>query len=436
MSRDDKWINTKLKYILKIKNGGTPKSSVDNYWTPEEIVWITPEDLSLGENEINTSKRKISEDGLNNSSANVVKSNSIVLSTKAQISNIKIVTTTYATNQGCKSIENNNNIDIRYFYYYFSIKKEYLNQLGRGTTFLELSNEALKNIEISVPPLKIQTYISNFLDQKTSEIDALIADKEKLITLLEEKRQAVITETVTKGLDPDVKMKDSGIAWIGEIPAHWEIKKVKYLFDSIGSGGTPKSDNLEYYNGEIPWINTGDLNDDYITENQSHITNKAVQDVKTLKLYPRGSLIVAMYGATIGKVGITNYQATTNQACCVLSEPNSVNEKFMYYWFISGRQDIIKRSLGGRQTNISQSIIKQLRIPIPDVNEQNNIVAHINDISSNVQLTIEKVKQQISKVQQYRESLIYEAVTGKIDLRDYGEELELLVAERGEPYGN
>src|SRR5699024_12369944 len=122
MSRDDKWINTKLKYILKIKNGGTRKSSVDNYWTPEEIVWITPEDLSLGENEINTSKRKISEDGINNSSENLVKSNSIVLSTRAPIGNIKIVTTPYATNQDCKSIENNNKIDIVYFYYYVSIK--------------------------------------------------------------------------------------------------------------------------------------------------------------------------------------------------------------------------------------------------------------------------------------------------------------------------
>src|SRR5699024_11546851 len=129
-------------------------------------------------------------------------------------------------------------------------------------------------------------------------------------------------------------------------------------------------------------------------------------------------------------------QEKNKQSCCLVIEHNSENEKFMYYCFISGRQYIINRSLGGGQPNISQSIIKQLRIPIPDVNEQNNIVAHINDISSNVQLTIEKVKQQISKVQQYRESLIYEAVTGKIDLRDYGEELELLVAERGEPYGN
>src|SRR5699024_2846064 len=126
MSRDDKWINTKLKYILKIKNGGTPKRSVDNYWTQEEIVWITPEDLSLGENEINTSKRTISEDGLNNSSANLVKSTTLVLSTRAPIANIKIVSPPRATNQGCNSLENHNNIDIRYFYYYFSIKKEYL----------------------------------------------------------------------------------------------------------------------------------------------------------------------------------------------------------------------------------------------------------------------------------------------------------------------
>lgn len=124
----DVWQRKKIKHLFKIKNGGTPKSSEPTYWEPQEVVWITPEDLSKGNSIINNSIRKISYEGLKNSSANLIRSGSIVMSTRAPIGNIKISDVEFTTNQGCKSLERNNKTDIRFFYYYFSINKEYLNQ--------------------------------------------------------------------------------------------------------------------------------------------------------------------------------------------------------------------------------------------------------------------------------------------------------------------
>src|SRR5699024_1868802 len=286
-----------------IKNGGTPKSSEPTYWEPQEVVWITPEDLSKGNSIINNSIRKISYEGLKNSSANLIRSGSIVMSTRAPIGNIKISDVEFSTNQGCKSLERNNKTDIRFFYYYFSINKEYLNQLGRGTTFLELSNEALKNIELRVPSLLEQQSISDFLDEKTSQIDALISDKERLIELLEEKRQAVITETVTKGLDPNVKMKDSGIEWIGEVPEHWNTTKIKYTTYVKGRIGWQGLRSDEFTDVGPHLVTGTDFQDGFINWSTCHrISEERYEEAPEIQL-KNNDLLVTKDG-TIGKVAI------------------------------------------------------------------------------------------------------------------------------------
>jgi type I restriction enzyme S subunit len=126
--------------------------------------------------------------------------------------------------------------------------------------------------------------------------------------------------------------KDSGIEWIGEIPSHWEVKKMNYCFGQIGSGTTPTSGNTEYYkNGEFNWLQTGDLNDNEIFETSKKITKKAINDYSTLRFYPVDSLVIAMYGATIGKTGLLKIESTTNQACCVLSNPLCLNHRYAFF---------------------------------------------------------------------------------------------------------
>ena len=265
-----------------------------------------------------------------------------------------------------------------------------------------------------------QDLIANFLDNKTSEIDSLIADKEELIKRLEEYKQSIITEAVTKGLNPDVKMKDSGIKWIGEIPEHWEVKKVSWLFGLISSGATPESSNLNYYSdGNIPWLNTGELNDGFIYETKKHITEIAVREYSALKIYPPNVLVMAMYGATIGKLAITKISLSANQACCVLSKQKGIDIEFMFYWLLAKRKQIISMSYGGGQPNISQTLISSLRVGVPEQSEQREIVKHIRYKTNEADRLIRYANKHIHLLKSYRQSLIYEAVTGKIDVREY-----------------
>lgn len=226
------WKVIKLKNIFKLINeSGTPKSDVKEYWSDSEVIWITPEDLSKEDKYLDNSKRKISKLGLESCSASFIKANSLILSTRAPIGNIKISTVPFTTNQGCKSLEVKKKLNINYYYYVLLIAKEHLNTLGQGTTFLELSNYNLKNVVVPYPKIEIQNKISFYLDTKCEDIDELIEYKKKQIKLLEQQRQSIITEAVTKGLNTNVKMKDSGVEWIGEIPEHWDVNKIKFKFD-------------------------------------------------------------------------------------------------------------------------------------------------------------------------------------------------------------
>ena len=222
-------------------------------------------------------------------------------------------------------------------------------------------------------------------------------------------------------MNPDAPMKDSGIEWMGEIPEGWEMEKVSHAFSTIGSGTTPLAGNPEYHNeGTTPWINTGDLNNGILKTCSKKITNIAFNDYSALKIYPIGSLIIAMYGATIGKVSILDFTACTNQACCVLSESKKWNVKYVFYWFIANKEHIVSMGYGGGQPNISQEIIKSLRIPLPERNEQYAIITYLDHKTTKIDQTITKIEKQIDLLKEYRTALISEVVTGKIDVRDGG----------------
>ena len=161
--------------------------------------------------------------------------------------------------------------------------------------------------------------------------------------------------------------KHSGVQWIGEIPSHWLVKKLPYVTDQMGSGTTPKSDNREYYeDGTIPWLVTGDLNDGELSTINNKITDRAIQDYSALRIFPEGSLSIAMYGATIGKLGLFLFPMTVNQANCVLVFTNNNIPKFWFYILLGHRQMIISFGTGGGQPNVSQDILRTLRFPCPD----------------------------------------------------------------------
>jgi type I restriction enzyme S subunit len=213
-------------------------------------------------------------------------------------------------------------------------------------------------------------------------------------------------------------MKDSGIGWLGEIPEHWESWKIAHAFENVGSGTTPQSGNPIYHeNGTINWLNTGDLNDAVLYSCKKQITKKAIEDYSSLKTYPKGSLVIAMYGATIGKTALLEFETTTNQACCVFGQSDVILVEFLQYWFKAKKEHIINLSIGGGQPNVSQQILKDIRLGCPDIEEQREILSYLDNKNDKFNTLSFKTEQEIELLKEYKTVLINEVVTGKIDIR-------------------
>ena len=234
------------------------------------------------------------------------------------------------------------------------------------------SNAYFDTAAVFPPPVEQRT-IAAFLDRETECIDALVAKNRLLIERLEEYRTALITRTVTRGLppeaaraaglDPSPRLKPSGVEWLGDVPEHWEVLQPSFGFGRIGSGTTPRSDAEEYYDGDTPWVTTSELRESTIFETAKSVTAAALDDHTALRVYPAGALVIAMYGATIGRLGILGVPAAVNQACCVFAQPTRLRTRFVYYWLAGFRGVLISHSAGGGQPNLSQEALRALRIP-------------------------------------------------------------------------
>jgi len=216
---------------------------------------------------------------------------------------------------------------------------------------------------------------------------------------------------MTKKWQPYPTYKDSGVEWLGAIPEHWENWKISHAFQKIGSGTTPSTNRYDYYDGDVPWINTSELRENIITDTSVKITNKALLDNSVLNLYSPGTLLIAMYGATIGRLGILGITACTNQACCALANPILLDTKFVFYWLWMRRNELIILSSGGGQPNINQEKIRSIKIPAPPLPEQQKIAEFLDQETSKIDKLITKKERLIELLKEKRTALISHAVT-------------------------
>lgn len=216
---------------------------------------------------------------------------------------------------------------------------------------------------------------------------------------------------ITKKWQPYPTYKDSGVEWLGAIPEHWENWKISHAFQKIGSGTTPSTNRYDYYDGDVPWINTSELRENIITDTSVKITNKALLDNSVLNLYSPGTLLIAMYGATIGRLGILGITACTNQACCALANPILLDTKFVFYWLWMRRNELIILSSGGGQPNINQEKIRSIKIPAPPLHEQQKIAQFLDQETSKIDKLITKKERLIELLKEKRTALISHAVT-------------------------
>ncbi|WP_077272869.1 restriction endonuclease subunit S [Acidithiobacillus caldus] len=312
----------------------------------------------------------------------------------------------------------------KYIIYRFN-SSDYWHELGliaSGATMQRIGRKELGNVRIAWPPLPEQQAIAAFLDTQTTRIDALIAEYEKLIALLKEKRQALISHAVTKGLNPDVPMKDSGVEWLGEVPEGWGLRKLAWSFGLIGSGTTPPTDKIEtwYSDCGTPWVTTGELRENVILETNKSVTDEALTAITALRKYPPGTLLVAMYGATIFRIGLLGIEATCNQACCALVNPCGIDVKFLFHWIIAFRDTLTTLlASGGGQPNINRETVANLKLFSPPLPEQQAIAAYLDNETAKMDALIQQAKQGIELLKERRTTLISDAVTGKIDVREY-----------------
>lgn len=211
--------------------------------------------------------------------------------------------------------------------------------------------------------------------------------------------------------------KDSGVEWLGEVPAHWESWKLSHAFESIGSGTTPPSTEAHWYEGgTIPWVTTGELRENVITETSKRVTEAALEKFTALRVHPAGSLVIAMYGATIGRLGVLGVAAATNQACCVIANPQALTVPFTYFWLQGFKQVIIDLfSSGGGQPNISQDVVSSLRIPAPSLSEQALITDFLDRETAKIDALVAEQEQLIALLKGKRQAVISHAVTKGLD---------------------
>jgi len=301
----------------------------------------------------------------------------------------------------------------KYLYYLlhsFDIKKGFY---GMGSGVRQgLNFSEVKELRIALPSQDEIEAVASYLDVKCAKIDEVILETKASIENYKLWRASIIFEAVTKGIDFDVKMKVSGIEWIGNIPANWNTRKIKHGF-SIFSGATPKSDNPEYWDGDIIWITPADYKteDMYVSEGRKNLTQLGYASCGAT-LVPAGSIIFSKR-APVGKVAINSKELCTNQGCLSCVPNETVSGEFFYYAMSAFTDQFELMGSGTTFKEISATSFANFVLPYPKIKEQHRIAKYLNDVCSHITSLITEKESLVCELEAYKQSLIHEVVTGK-----------------------
>ena len=396
------WRKVKLGEVCRrVTSGGTPKATVSSYYYPPTIPWLNTKEIDFCR--ITKTENYISEEGYEKSSAKWIDSDSVIIAmygnTAGKVAINKIPLT---TNQACCNLTINEDIaDYEFIYYQLCTLYDKMVSLKIGAAQLNLNAQLIKNLEIILPPLPVQRRIAEAL----SRYDALIENYQRQIKLLEEAAQRLYKEWFVDLRFPG----HQSTPIINNLPQAWQKKKLGEIVKTT-SGGTPSRGKPEYYTGDILWVKTKELNDSFILDTEEKISIEAINK-SSAKILPSGSVLLAMYGATIGKLGIASKKMACNQACCVfLFDDNDVFRWFLYNWLIINRSFLISQGKGAAQPNLSQDMIKNFETIIPDtplLEKYHRMVAPLYDRIMNNQA-------QIRNLSEARDRLLPKLMSAKI----------------------
>ena len=431
---NNNWKSYELGNIVSIYNGSTPSTTNEEFWNGD-IIWVTPKDLSdQNQKYISEGERKITRKAL--SKNKLLPKGTILLSSRAPIGLLSISLTELVTNQGFKNIVVDEKLlNNEFLYYNLKLRKNELNNFGTGTTFKELSKSTLEKFNINLPDLPTQKSIAKVL----SDLDAKIELNNKINRELEAMAKTLYDYWFVQFDFPNADgkpYKSSGGKMVynaelkREIPEGWAVKKLSQIAKT-GSGGTPLSTKREYYeNGNIPWINSGEVNEPWIVSTSNFITQKGL-DNSSAKLFKRGTILIAMYGATAGKVSLIDLEACTNQAICGINPTEEFYKSYIKFGLEDLYKYLINLSSGSARDNLSQDKIKELRFIIPN----DSLLMQFDKL---VQPTMNKILSNLKQNQQLtalRDWLLPMLMNGQVTVKEAEEQLSM-AAEPSVKYGN
>jgi type I restriction enzyme S subunit len=423
------WQVLPLKRVAKLITGITPPTEVrENYAEESGFPWVRPEDIDeSGKPTVAT--KFLSDEG--KSLIRRVGANSSLICCIGTIGKVGFVTEIVSTNQQITSAEFDGYG--RYYFFVIASARVELEVSATGNVLRILNGERLGAIKIPSPSINEQTAIAKFLDRETAKIDALISEQEKLITLLTEKRQATISQAVTKGLNPNAPMKDSGVEWLGAVPEHWECRTVAKVSTKITNGYVGPTRDILVEAG-VPYIQAthiknGCVNFDggyFVTQNWSHAHSKSILSNE--------DVLIVQTGAGTGDVGIvTESELGFNCHALIIVAPDMslIRGTFLGAVLQSsyGQQKLESIQTGAMHPHLNCGEVKFLEIPLPPLSEQIDIVGHINRVVRQFDnLTAEAIRG-IALLKERRSALISAAVTGKIDVRQAVQQEQIKIQE-------
>ncbi|MEJ2045131.1 MAG: restriction endonuclease subunit S [Reinekea sp.] len=403
------WNVVPLRYLAQVQAGNTPSKAISSYYSEADgFPWVKPDEL-IEFRDIFTTKEKLTSKGLIESRK--IRKGSILVCCIGTIGKIGVAGCDLSTNQQINSVTFFEKINLRFSkYLVFSSIPEH-EKLANGNVVKILNADTQKSIKLPIPSAYEQSLIANFLDQKTTQVDEAIAIKEQQIVLLKERKQIIIQKAVTQGLDPDVPMKDSGVDWIGKIPAHWEVIKLKHLFKEVTSRTKTGSETLFSLRMEIGLVPHNDVSD-------KHIPPESLVDYKIVEC---GQMVMNRMRAAIGIFGLATDYGLVSPDYAVFDVASDVVPDYYLTLFklpLMGTQfRLASKGMGTGSSGFMRLYTDEfgdIKVANPPKEEQEALVRFIAETNRATDLGVDHLQSQIEKLKEYKTTLINSAVTGKI----------------------
>jgi type I restriction enzyme, S subunit len=416
------WTVASLKWLCERYSGGTPDKTRPEYWEGGAIPWLNSGAVNDGR--IYEASAYITHDAFQNSSAKWIPAGALVMAlagqgkTKGTVAQLMFEAT---CNQSMAAVVPKHRIDARYLYWWLASNYQNIRNMAGGDLRDGLNLDLLGSIPCPLPPLEEQSAVAAFLDSETNKIDALIAEQEKLIALLAEKRQTIISHAVTRGLNSDAPMKDSGVAWLGEVPAHWKVGKIQ-SFARRESGHTPSRQRPEFWeNCTIPWFSLADVwqirdgDVEYVHETKEMVSELGIEN-SSARLLPAGTVMLSRT-ASVGYSAIMGCDmATTQDFINWVCRPQLMPE-FLLHVLRGMRSEFDRLMMGSTHQTIYMPDVAKLMMTLPPLIEQEAIVAFVRSETAKLNALRDDAERAVLLLKERRSALIAAAVTGQIDVR-------------------